>query len=167
MKFDTSNSRKSAQCLNLTTGTLTHISEVELDLGNLIWYETLIYKVCVCARAYKHMPLFIYLAWLQAINNSRLIFKHIKNKDALPMVKTLTTTKKVSGHINQQLLISSHFNQLPKIIIKNSYLKKCISKLLFQPKRTSILFLQNCYLQKCMPKLLSQRYFILMLLSMQ
>ena len=132
MKFDTSNSGKSAQCLNLTTGTLTHISKVELDLGNLIWYETLIYKACVCASAYKHMPLFIYLAWL-----------------------------------HQQLLISSHFNQLPKIIIKNSYLKKCISKLLFQPKRTSILFLQNCYLQKCMPKLLSQRYFILMLLSMQ
>ena len=49
----------------------------------------------------KHMPLLTYLAWLQPItNNSRLIFKHVKTKDALLVVKSLI--KKDSGSINHQ-----------------------------------------------------------------
>ena len=33
------------------------------------------------------------------------------------------------------ILISSHFNQLSKVIIKNYSLKKCISKVVFEKKK--------------------------------
>ena len=52
----------------------------------------------------KHVLLLTYLAWLQPIiNNLKLIFKHVKNKDALLVVKALLVGKsliKNSGHIN-------------------------------------------------------------------
>ena len=47
------------------------------------------------------------------------IFKYFETKDALPVVMTLIK----SGYVNQQLWISSHFNQLPKLIApsKNAF----------------------------------------------
>ena len=76
----------------------------------------------------KHVPLLTYLVWLQAIiNNSRLISEHVKIKHGLLVLKTLIKKTKSSNHINQQSRISNHFNQLPKLI-KNSVIKKCISK---------------------------------------
>ena len=82
----------------------------------------------------KHVSLLTYLAWLQPIiNNSKLIFKHgFKIKDALLVVRV----KKDSGHINQQLWINSHFNQLPKIIIKQQIIKSSKEAIYFP----SILF---------------------------
>ena len=50
----------------------------------------------------KHVSPLTYPACLQSVsNNLRLIFKKTKN----------------SSHINQQSWISSHFNQLPKVIL--------------------------------------------------
>ena len=84
----------------------------------------------------KHVLLLTYLTWLQPIiNNSILIFKQVKTKDALLVVKSLI---KNNGHINQQSWISSYFNQLPKVIIKHCSLKKHISKLLFHKTHLSI-----------------------------
>ena len=53
----------------------------------------------------KHMPLLTYLAWFQPFtNNSILIFKHVKTKDALLLVKSLAKSIMSSCHLNQQPL---------------------------------------------------------------
>ena len=63
-----------------------------------------------------------YLAWSQpVIDNLRLIFNCFKIKNVLLVVKSLI---KNSDKINLQRLISSHSNQLPKVIIENCSLKK-------------------------------------------
>ena len=97
----------------------------------------------------RHVPLLTYLAWLQLIiNNSRLISKHAKTKDALVVVKSFM---KNGGDINQQPWISSHFNQLAKVIIKNFSLRKYISELLFQ-KYILKLLPQKMHFKTVLPK---------------
>ena len=92
----------------------------------------------------KHVPLLTYLDWLQPIiNNTRLISEHVKIKYGLLVLKTLIRKTQSSNHINKQSRISNHFNQLPKLI-KNSFIKKCISKYT----------LQYCSLKKWIWKLL-------------
>ena len=49
----------------------------------------------------RHVPRLTFLVWLQRIiHTSTLIFNHVKTKDALLVVKSLT--KKPCSHINQQ-----------------------------------------------------------------
>ena len=62
----------------------------------------------MCGKHSKHVPLLTYLTRLQpVINNSRLIFKHVKTKNVLPMVKNLIKKHKVVA-----TLIRNHFDQL-------------------------------------------------------
>lgn len=85
----------------------------------------------------KHMPWLTCVAWLQPIiNNSKLIFKQIKIKNALLAVKALTKSRNIlaaliNSHFNQFSIMLASFNQLPKIVIKNWSLRKYISVLLF------------------------------------
>ena len=52
----------------------------------------------------KHEPLLIYLAWFERIiNNLRFIFKHVKTRDILVLVKSLIKKHKVVA-----TLISNH-----------------------------------------------------------
>ena len=104
------------------------------------------------------MPLLTYLAWLQLItNNSRLIFQHVRTKDALLVVKIFI--KQNSCSINQQSLISRHFNQLLKVIIKIAPSENACQNCSFK-NHTSIILAQNYTLKKGISKLLSQRYFL-------
>ena len=104
-----------------------------------------------------HVPLLTYLAWLQPISNdSKLIFNHVKIKDALLMVKSLT---KNSGHTYQQSWISIHFNQLPKVIAssKNSFQNCSFKETHFNIAHSKKTYFEIAH-SKMYFKLLSKKY---------
>ena len=81
---------------------------------------------------------------ISLINNSRRIYM-FQDKRYLLVVKTLTK----SGCVNQQPWISSHFNQLPKVIAPSKiHLRTALSKIRCW----------NCLSKECISKLLSQKH---------
>ena len=115
----------------------------------------------------KHVPLLIYLAWLQPIiNNLRLIFTHVKTKDVLLVVKILIkkyevvailiTSHESASYLKELLLQKIHFRTVTlrctsRLLHQKIHFKTSISKINFKNAPSKNAF-HNCYLRSIVIK---------------